>query len=56
MATAGPQGWAASDNWVDDSAAAAGRFFEAGKKPARPGSQGWASGGWSENSSIVTNE
>ena len=56
MAPAGPQGWAESDEWVDDSAAAAGRFFEAGTKPARPGSQGWASSSWPESSSLAADE
>ena len=56
VAPAGPQGWAESDEWVDDSAAAAGRFFEAGTKPARPGSQGWASSSWSESSSFADDE
>ena len=56
MAPAGPQGWSALDDWVDDSAAAAGRFFEAGKKPARPGSKRWATAGWSESPPIVADE
>ena len=53
---AGPQGWTESEEWVDDSAAAAGRFFEAGTKPARPGSQGWASSSWPEGNSLIADE
>lgn len=56
MRSAAQQGWATSDDWVDDSAAAAGRFFEAGKKPPRPGSQGWATNSWAEGPSITADE
>ena len=56
MKSAARQGWATSDDWFDDSAAAAGRFFEAGKKPSRPGSQGWATNSWAEGPSITADE
>lgn len=56
VAPSTPQGWAPWEDWADDSAAAAGRFFEEGTKPARPGSQGWAKGGWAESGSVTAEE